>query len=122
MTSDLTEQQEKFLYNIFQPEYQNNYKQAAIDAGYSPNTQVYNIIAGLRKEILAKVDQYLALNAPRSAKRVLDVLDNPEMKGAKVALEAAAMVLDRVGISKKDRMEIDIKTPSGVFLIPKKED
>lgn len=123
MNDDLTEKQAKFLEFIFLPQYVDNYKQAALDAGYSENSSVYDIVRGVQKEILAKVDQYLALNAPRAAKRVLDVLNNSDQKGAKVALDAAGMVLDRVGISKKDRLEVDVKAASGVLiLIPAKKD
>lgn len=118
----LTLNQEKFLELIFLPEYIDNYKQAALDAGYASSTPVSNIVNSLKKEILERVDSYLAQHAPKSVKRVLDVLENPDMKGAKAALEAAAMILDRVGVTKKERLEIEHKAASGVFIIPAKKE
>lgn len=120
--SDLTEFQTKFLELIFQPQYIGNEKQAAIDAGYSPNTQLLQIYDTLKRELIEKADTILARKIPKSINGIESVLDNPDQKGAKAKLEAATIVLDRVGISKRDRMEIEIKNPSGVFIIPAKKD
>lgn len=122
MSSQLTDNQEKFLELIFLPEYKNNYAKAAVDAGYSPTTPVTNIVKSVKQEILERVDLYLALNAPKAANSVLDVLDNSDAKGAKAKLEASAMILDRVGISKKERLEIEHKSANGILILPAKKD
>lgn len=118
----LTDKQTKFLDLIFLPEYIDDYKSAALAAGYSPTTPINNIIDGVKEMILERVEMYLALSAPKSAKRVVDVLNDPEIKGAKAILEASGMILDRVGVVKKDRIEIEHKSASGIFIIPAKKE
>lgn len=119
---ELTEKQLKFIELIFLPEYTNKVKQAALDAGYSPATDTYAIMYTLKEEILTRMDYYLAQHAPQCVNRVLDVLINPEQKGAKSVLDAAAMILDRAGISKKERIEVEHKAASGVLILPAKKD
>jgi hypothetical protein len=63
------------------------------------------------------------MNSPKAVKKVLDVLDNPHKQGAKTQLDAAQSILDRAGIAKRERLEVEVKAPSGlVFLPPKKSD
>lgn len=122
MTNQLTDKQEKFLELIFKPEYLHNYAKAAVDAGYSPNSPIHIIVQGVQKQILERVEMYLATKAPSAAMRIIDVLQSPDMKGAKAALEAATTIMDRVGLSKKERIELEVKAPSGVFILPSKND
>lgn len=121
--TDLTEKQEKFLDLIFLPEYLDNWKGAMLEAGYAETTRLVAILNdALAKEIIKKVDLHVVLNTPKSVGTILKVLNDPAMKGAKAALEAAAMLLDRAGISKKERLDIQHNVQSGVFILPVKKD
>lgn len=121
--TDLTEKQEKFLELIFLPEYVDDYKSAALTAGYSENSKVYDILTEpVIKEIVKRVDHFIAVNTPKSINGILRVMQNPDMKGAKALLEASGMLLDRAGISKKERLDIHHDVVSGVFILPVKKD
>ena len=45
--------------------------------------------------------------------------DNP-IPQANVRLQAAQTLLDRVGVSKKERLDVKVETPSGLFILPAK--
>lgn len=123
---NLTEQQTKFLDLIFSgdPEYmgRGGYKKAANDAGYSEATSITIVVNSVKDEILSRTETLLAMNTPESVMRIVDVLRNPEMKGAKQVLEAAGMLLDRMGVTKKDRLEVEVKAANGLVFIPTKKD
>ncbi len=118
---ELTDKQTKFLELIFLPEYLGKEHQAMLDAGYSENTSLAHVYEGLRKEIIDKADSILVRKVFKSLGAIDSVLDDAAQKGAKTKLEAAAMVLDRIGLSKKDRLELEVKDTNGIFLLPKKE-
>ncbi len=121
INNELTEKQTKFIELIFLPEYIGNEQQAKLDAGYSQNTELAHIYESVKKVIIEKSDTLLAKLLPKSFVGLEDVLDNSAQKGAKAKLEAIWGILDRVGISKKDRLEIDVKASNGVFILPQKQ-
>lgn len=116
----LTDKQNKFLDLLFSDEYIDNPRGAATIAGYSSNTMVSQIIDSVKDEILRRSDQQLVLHAPKSVKKINDVLDNPHVPGAKTTLDASFGILDRVGISKRERLEVEHKAPSGIVIFPAK--
>lgn len=122
MGKQLTEKQEKLLNLLFEDEFINNPRGAMRAAGYSDYTTFNEIVSGIKESIIEKTDQYLALHAAKAVQGVLDVLDNSEQKGAKARLEAASMILDRVGITKKERLEVEHKGASGILIIPAKKE
>jgi hypothetical protein len=117
----LTDKQEKFLELLFDDAYIGQERKAMIDAGYAESSHVSTIIQSLKKEILDRADTFLARKVAKSLHSVMNVMDNPEQKGAKARLESASMVLDRVGLSKKERMEIEHKIADGVIILPSKK-
>ena len=52
----------------------------------------------------------LAINAPKAAFGIIDVLDDPSSLGARNAISAAWEVLDRTGLVKKEQVEVSGKT------------
>ena len=61
----------------------------------------------------------MALNAPKAAFGITDVLDDPSAMGAKNAIAAAKEVLDRTGLVKKEKVEVETKR-GGMFILPPK--
>jgi hypothetical protein len=123
MNEQHKEMQETFIELIFMDEYMNDFRKAANVAGYSQKTPISQIMNSVREEVIKKADTLLAMNSPKAVKKVLDVLDNPHKQGAKTQLDAAQSILDRAGIAKRERLEVEVKAPSGlVFLPPKKSD
>lgn len=98
-----------------------NLKQAAELAGYAPGS--YTTIAkGLRKEIIEIAENIMAASAPQAAMKVVEMVtsDNP-VPQANVRLQAAQTLLDRVGLGKKDKLEVDVQGSQGLFILPAKE-
>lgn len=125
MTNKLTDKQTLFIELLFTDEYVNNPKGAALVAGYSSSMANHVSVIlnspNIKEEILRRIDEYLVINAPKSVFNILNVMDNPNQAGAKARLDAAAAVLDRAGITKKERVEVEHKVASGVFLLPAKQ-
>jgi hypothetical protein len=116
---ELTTKQQIFLENIIPCG--GNLKQAAEIAGYAPGS--YTTIAkDLRKEIIELAENVMAFNAPQAAMKVVEMVtsDSP-VPQANVRLQAAQTLLDRVGLGKKDKLEVDVQGSQGLFILPAKE-
>ena len=116
---ELTTKQQIFLDNIVACN--GNLKQAAEIAGYAPGS--YTTIAkSLRKEIIELAENIMASSAPQAALKVVEMVtsDNP-LPQANIRLQAAQTLLDRVGLGKKDKLEVDVQGSQGLFILPAKE-
>ena len=61
----------------------------------------------------------LAMNAPKAAFGIVDVLNDPSSLGARNAISPAREVLDRSGLVKKEQIEVN-NTSGGLFVLPPK--
>ena len=104
---ELTTKQQDFLDNLIACG--GNAQQAAEVAGYAPGS--YTSVA----------EGVLAINAPKAAMKLIQVMDSDEpIPQANMRLQAAQTLLDRVGIGKKERLDVKVETPSGLFILPAK--
>ena len=93
---------------------------AAMDiAGYSKTTATTEVVGPLREEITERAGMMLAINAPKAAFGIIDVLDDPSALGARNAISAAREVLDRTGLVKKEQVEVS-GNAGGIFILPPK--
>lgn len=116
----MTEKQLAFVDALFDEDIQGNTKEAKLKAGYSPNTSlVYS--AKMKDAIIDRAKTYLAMNAPKAAHRMVGVLDNPTELGNDKLLEASKQILDRVGITKIEQMEVMNTTPNAILILPAKQ-
>ena len=113
----LTEKQQKFLDCLI--ETNGNPKEAAKLAGYSGNH--YQVVKSLKNEIIDLATDVLAHSAPEAAFKLVDIMqtDRPIPQVAN-KLQAAQTILDRVGVTKKERLEVNHNTSGGVFILPAK--
>jgi len=87
------------------------------------NVSARDVVPYLQDELIAIAEHILAYNAPKAAFGMVGVLDDPTALGAKNSVAAAKEVLDRVGIVKKEKIEVSSEDGSGLFILPaKKED
>ena len=114
----LTEKQENFLNNVI--ETKGNLKLSAELAGYSGNH--YQVIQSLKQELVDLASDVLAKEAPSAAFKLVDVLttDKP-IPQANVQVQAAQTILDRVGLGKKERLDVNHNVQGGIFILPEKE-
>ena len=118
MARQLTERQQKFL-NVLFDEANGNASSAKIIAGYSTTTNLSEIIASIKDEILEATQMFMARNAPRAAVAMVDVLDNPTELGLREKLSASKELLDRVGLVKTEKMQVEAS--GGVMIMPPKK-
>ena len=115
----MTPKQQMFIKALF-GEAQGNYRTAMDMAEYSKNTSVSDVLKGCEEDIIAASKNYLAANAPKAAMAIVGVIDDPVEMGTRDKLAAAKDVLDRIGVSKTDKVEV--KSPQGIFILPRKND
>ena len=116
----LTEMQEAFLVALM-GEAKGKVRKAMDLAGYSKNTPTYDVTEPLKEEIIDRANTMLAMNAPKAAIGLVDVLDDPTALGARNAINAAREVLDRTGVVKKEKVEVTANG-GGMFILPPKAD
>ena len=114
----LTDKQEAFL-DALMSEARGNIRAAMDIAGYSKSTKSSEVVGPLKDDIVERASMMLALNAPKAAFGIVDVLDDPSALGARNAISAAREVLDRSGIVKKEQLEVTT-SQGGLFVLPPK--
>ena len=116
----LTNTQEKFLDALF-GEAQGNPKKAGELAGYSEHSYP-KVLRNLKQEIVSRAENYLAVHSARAATKMVNMLDEDgTTPHANIRLEAAKQILDRIGVVKKDSLDINMKAAHGIFILPAKE-
>jgi hypothetical protein len=114
----LTEMQEAFLQALV-GEANGDIRTAMRAAGYSDNTRFHDVLVPLKEEIIERTMLVLAANAPKAALGLVGVLNDPSAMGARNSVAAASQVLDRVGIVKKEQIEVKGEG-STMFILPPK--
>ena len=115
----MTPKQKIFINALF-GEAQGNYRAAMDIAEYSKNTSINDVLKGCEEELISSSKNFLAANAPKAAMAIVGVIDDPVEMGTRDKLAAAKDVLDRLGVSKTDKVEV--KSPQGIFILPRKND
>jgi hypothetical protein len=116
----LTEQQQAFL-DALSGAAKGNIKQALQIAGYQETSQSH-VVDSLKEEIIEVANKILATSAPKASQKLVDILDSDDpipQVGAK--LQAAQTLLDRVGIAKRDKLDVTHTAVGGIFLLPEKK-
>jgi phage terminase small subunit len=118
MSRQLTEQQQKFLAVLFD-EAAGNVAAAKKLAGYSDGTSTTQVVNSLKEEILDATQLYMSRNAPRAAVAMVGALMDPTELGIRDKMQAAKELLDRTGLVKTEKMQVEAK--GGVMLMPPKQ-
>ena len=118
-TKKVTEMQEVFLDALTGPA-RGNIRAAMDAAGYSANTRVSEVVGPLKEEIVERSSTLLALNAPKAAFGIIGVLDDPSAMGARNAVSAAREILDRIGLVKREQIQVT-GPEGGIFIMPPKK-
>jgi len=116
----LTNTQEKFLDVLF-GEARGNLKKAGELAGYSEHSYP-KVVRNLKQEIISRAENYLATHSAKAATKMVDMLDEDgTTPHANIRMEAAKQILDRIGIVRKDQIDINMKSLHGIFILPAKD-
>ena len=116
----LTEQQQTFLSALF-GEAHGNPKIAGEIAGYSEHSYP-KVVKSLKDEIIQRAEEVMPSYSPKATMGLVKALDEDgSVPGASIRVEAAKQILDRVGITKKEKLDVNLKSLSGVFILPPKD-
>ena len=118
MSKELTEKQKKFIDALF-GEAMGDHRLAMDIAGYSPNTTWRDVTANLNEEILQASKEYLSMHAPKAAVAMVSGVDDPTQLGIRDKLAASKELLDRVGLIKTEKVQVEAS--GGVMILPPKK-
>jgi len=117
----LTDTQEKFLDALF-GEAQGNPKLAGELAGYSEHSYP-KVLRNLKDEIVKRAENYLAIHSAKAATKMVNMLEEDgTTPHASIRMEAAKQILDRIGIVKKDQLDVNMNLKHGMFILPAKDE
>ena len=119
-SKELTTKQQLFLDNL--TSCGGDVKLAAQEAGYAEGTH-YAVVKSLKSEILDIATSIMAQNAPKAASKLVQIMDSPEpIPQANMRIAAAQQILDRVGLGKTERLDVNVSSGGGLFIIPAKKE
>ena len=115
---ELTDKQKSFLEHLVNTS--GDAKKAAELAGYS--SHYHHVVKTLKSEILELTQEVLANSAPKAAFKLVEIMDSKKpIIQANNKLTAAQTLLDRVGVTKVDKVDVTHNMNSGgIFLMPDK--
>ena len=118
---ELTTQQKTFIDLLF-GEAKGNPKKAGELAGYSEHSYP-KVIKSLKDEIIERAEYSLALHSAKAVKGLINALDEDgTAPGANIRMEAAKQILDRVGLVKREKVDINAQVAHGIFILPPKDE
>jgi|TARA_R110001592_G_scaffold25460_4_gene96658 hypothetical protein len=116
-----TDKQNAFLEALMMKETRGSIRKAMDVAGYSKTTSINSMVESLGTEIHDRANKILQMNAPKAAWGMVDVLDDPSAMGARNSIAAAAQIMDRTGLVKKEQVEVK-NTGGAMFILPPKNE
>ena len=120
MNKELTTKQQSFLDNLVSCN--GDTKRAAELAGYAEGSYT-SVVKALKTEIIELAENILAQNAPKASLKLVEVMDSTDpIPQANGRLQAAQTLLDRVGLSKTDKLDVNLQTSNGLFILPAKKE
>lgn len=116
----LNERQQKFVDAIV-GEAGGDIRAAMDIAGYSKHTTIKEAVEPVKDHIVEAAQMMIAMNAPKAAVGLTNVITDPSALGARNVVAAAREVLDRAGVVKRETIEV--KGPEGgIFILPPKQE
>ena len=117
---ELTDQQKSFLTALF-GNAKGSPKKAGEIAGYSEHSYP-KVIRALKDEIIQRAEEVMASYSPKATMGLVNALDEDgSTPNASIRVEAAIQILDRVGLTKKEKVDINVRSVSGIFILPPKD-
>ncbi len=97
-------------------------KDACAEVGYMHVNVCYEILRKYKDYVLDCMAHQLMLAGPTAIVKMKDMLEEGAVApGANTRMEAAKQILDRIGLIKKEKIEIEA-TQGGIFILPSKKE
>ena len=76
----------------------------------------------MKDEIIDVATKILAKSAPQASNKLVEILNSDDpIPQVNAKLQAAQTLLDRVGVAKRDKLDITHTSESGIFILPEKK-
>lgn len=118
MAKELTEQHKRFLEVLFS-DANGNISTAMRMAGFSEGYSRRSLTNYLKEEIIESTQLYIAMAAPKAAVAMINAIDDPTELGLKEKMSAAKDLLDRAGLVKTEKVQVE--STGGIMVLPAKE-
>ena len=117
----LTEQQQNFL-TALGGSCKGDINLALKEAGYADSSKS-NVVDSLKDEIVDVATRILAKSAPRASQKLVEILESDDpIPQVNAKLQAAQTLLDRVGVAKKESINVNHNHSGGIFILPDKKE
>lgn len=113
---EYTDKQLAFLQALKDPDNEGNLKKCKDAAGYEKSVPLSTILSSLHEEIVTIAREMLCSNAVKAAWAVGQGIDNPDPM-TPIRTQNAERILDRVGLGKGEKIQID-SGPSRIAILP----
>lgn len=118
---NINPQEQLFLDCLFDGATVRSPEEAKLMAGYARTDSVAKIIKNIKNELIERCDGFLAMYAPQGVQTLLEIaLDPLGNPGNKLRLQAVIELLDRGGVTKKEKAEQTEKVQNFMFILPEK--
>mgnify|MGYP003150605321 FL=1 len=117
----LTEKQQLFLDELLHNG--GHVRNALLSAGYKEQSRSW-LTRSLRNEIIERTRSLLATSSVKAANRIIEGLDadgTVPLNQMDMRLKTAEAVLDRVGLGKKQQVEMEGHVMHGIVMLPSKD-
>lgn len=118
MAKELSDQHKKFLDVLF-GEANGNINKAKLLAGFAEGYRTSQLTNYLKEEIIEATQLYIAMHAPSAAIAMVSGILDPTELGIKEKMNAAKDLLDRAGLVKTDKVQVE--STNGVMILPAKD-
>lgn len=118
MAKEITEQHKRFLEVLFS-DANGNINAAMRMAGFSEGYSRRTLTNYLKEEIIEATQLYIAMAAPKAAVAMINAIDDPTELGLKEKMSAAKDLLDRAGLVKTEKVQVE--STGGIMVLPAKE-
>ena len=118
MAKELTEQHKRFLEVLFS-DAGGNISAAMRMVGFSEGYSRRTLTNYLKEEIIEATQLYIAMAAPKAAVAMINAIDDPTELGLKEKMSAAKDLLDRAGLVKTEKVQVE--STGGIMVLPAKE-
>jgi hypothetical protein len=118
MAKELSDQHKRYLEVLF-TEANGNISSAMRMAGFSEGYSRRTLTNYLKEEIIEATQMYIAMTAPKAAVAMINAIDDPTELGLKEKMSAAKDLLDRAGLVKTEKVQVE--STGGIMVLPAKE-
>jgi hypothetical protein len=119
ITSEGLQEKDQFFLDVLFDECKGDVRAAMTMSGYPKSLPTSTITKRLKKEIQERSRDFLVSSTAKASIAIVDLINDPNLPGAKNILAASKEILDRGGVNKEENPTGPIE--QNIFILPAKE-